>query len=106
MLWAQQEVLVTQVLRESFLRDEALELGLGLGVGQTIGNRSVDRALAGRIGLRIDQTAPERRVVFREGARQVLVLGRNGIRVLVPAAVMRQVREPGRESADIAVGIA
>ena len=68
----------------------ALQLGLKLFVGQA--DRGL-RAAVGRIGVGVDQGPREVRVVVREFAGRVVVLGRDRVNVLIPAAVMGEVFE-------------
>ena len=98
----EQEVLVAEVGLQAAGGDEVLELCLDLGVGQACGHRRGRRALGRRIRIGVDQRTAEGRLVPRERAGQVLVLGRDRVDVLMAATVVGQVREAGLQTGDIA----
>ena len=89
----QQEVLVAEVGLQAVGGDEVLELCLDLGVGEACGHRRGRRALVRRVRIGVEQRTAEGRLVPRERAGQVVVLGRHRVDVLMAAAVVGQVLE-------------
>jgi hypothetical protein len=81
---------VREVVGEAVRSDEALELGLDLGVGEA--DRRT-RSAVGRVGVRVDERPGEVRVVLREMARRIVVLDGDRVDVLFAAAVVGEVFE-------------